>query len=227
MVAVILQARIDSSRLPGKSLLPLGGKPLIFRVMEALNRVPAALRVLACPADAAAAFAPLAVEAGFTLFIGSKDDVLARYCLTLRNFGIHHALRATGDNPFVFADAAAAINSEAIALGADYAGYTGLPLGAGVESVSANALLRAESETAAPYDREHVCPYLYAHPELFRLHRPLAPLRWQGADIRLTVDTAQDYERAQSLFAALDTLGEKRYHGPAIIAAYRKMGSGE
>ena len=224
MLAIILQARIDSSRLPGKALLPLGGKPLTFRVMEALNRVPAELRVLACPEDAASAFAPLAAEAGFTLFTGPKDDVLGRYCLALRNFGIRYAIRATGDNPFVFTDAAAAINAEALALGADYAGYSGLPLGAGVESVSADALFRAEAKTASPYEREHVCPYLYAHPELFLLHRPLAPLRWQCPDIRLTVDTAEDYERAGVLFAALDRLGEERYHGSAIIAAYRGLG---
>jgi len=224
MSAIILQARIDSSRLPGKSLLPLGGKPLIFRVMEALNRVPAEMRVLACPEDAAADFAPLAAEAKFTLFTGPKDDVLGRYCLALRHFGIRYAIRATGDNPFVFADAAAAINAKALDLGADYAGYSGLPLGAGVESVSADALFLAEAVAASPYEREHVCPYLYAHPESFRLHRPLAPPRWQGPDIRLTVDTAEDYERAQSLFTALDRLGEERYHGAAIIAAYRKLG---
>jgi len=224
MLAIVLQARMDSSRLPGKSLMPLGGKPLIFRVMEALNRVPAELRVLACPEDSVDAFTPLAAEAGFSLFAGPKDDVLGRYCLALRHFGIRYAIRATGDNPFVFADAAAAINAEALALGADYAGYSGLPPGAGVESVSANALFRAETAAASPYEREHVCPYLYTHPELFRLHRPLAPLHWQGPDLRLTVDTAEDYERAQSLFAALDTLGEERYRGPAIIAAYRKLG---
>jgi len=231
MNAIVLQARIDSSRLPGKSLLPLGGKPLILRVMEALTRVPADLRILACPQDAASSFAPLAAEAGFTLFVGPKDDVLGRYCLALRKFCIRYAIRATGDNPFVFADAAAAINAEAIALNADYSGYSGLPHGAGVESVSADALFRADTETAimadvSAYEREHVCPYLYTHPELFSLHRPLAPLRWQGADIRLTVDTAEDYERAQALFAALDRLGEERYQGPAIIAAYRKLGTG-
>jgi len=225
MFAIVLQARMDSSRLPGKSLMPLGGKPLIFRVMEALNRVPAPLRVLACPEDSADAFAPLAVETGFTLFTGPKDDVLGRYCLALRHFDIRYVIRATGDNPFVFTDAAAAINAEALALGADYAGYSGLPSGAGVESVSANALFRAETDAASPYEREHVCPYLYAHPELFLLHRPLAPLRWQGPDLRLTVDTAEDYERAQALFAALDTLGEERYRGPSIIAAYRKIGN--
>jgi spore coat polysaccharide biosynthesis protein SpsF len=138
-------------------------------------------------------------------------------------------IRATGDNPFVFADAAAAINAEALALGADYAGYSGLPLGAGVESVSAAALLRADTEATAPFEREHVCPYLYGHPENFLLHRPLAPLRWQRA-IRLTVDTKEDYERARILYTALDksvdagTLsGEERYRGAAIINAYKTV----
>jgi spore coat polysaccharide biosynthesis protein SpsF len=233
-LALVLQARMDSSRLPGKSLLPLGGKPLIFRVMEALNRVPAELRVLACPEDSAANFAPWAAEAGFTLFTGPKDDVLRRYCLALREYNIQHLIRATGDNPFIFADAAATINAEAIALGADYAGYGGLPIGAGVESVSAEALFRTEAETAAPFDKEHVCPYLYTHPELFLLHRPLAPPQWQGGSalqpLRLTVDTAEDYERAQLLYAELDkrqnegTLsGEERYRGATIISAYRAL----
>jgi spore coat polysaccharide biosynthesis protein SpsF len=228
-LALVLQARMDSSRLPGKSLLPLGGKPLIFRVMEALNKVPAELRVLACPEDSATACSPLADEAGFTLFTGPKDDVLRRYCLALREFGIQRLIRATGDNPFVFADAAAAINTEAIALGADYAGYSGLPIGVGVESVSAEALFRAEAEARSPFDKEHVCPYLYTHPELFLIHRPLAPPHWQG-DFRLTVDTAEDYERAQLLYAELDKRqnegalsGEERYRGAAIISAYRAL----
>ena len=226
MTAIILQARIDSSRLPGKSLLPLGGKPLVLRVMEALNRVPAGARVLACPEDSVEAFAPLAAEAGFTLFAGPKDDVLSRYCGALRaigRLGITHLIRATADNPFVFADAATAISAEALSVGADYAGYSGLPLGAGVEAVSPKALFRAETEAVALYEREHVCPYLYSHPELFRLHRPLAPMPWQEPGFRLTIDTAEDYERAQALYSALDRLGEERYQGATIIYAYQKM----
>ena len=226
MLAVILQARIDSSRLPGKSLLPMGGKPLILRVMEALNRVPADLRVLACPEDSAEAFRPLADEANFTLFTGPKDDVLERYCLAVRQFGIRQVIRATGDNPFVFTDAAAAITAEAHALGADYAGYSGLPYGAGVEAISAEALFRTKAEAVSPYDREHVCPYIYTHPAQFSLHRPLAPLRWQNPDIRLTVDTQEDYEHAQALYAALDRLGEKRYHGTEIIRVYKEQIAG-
>jgi spore coat polysaccharide biosynthesis protein SpsF len=220
LTAVVLQARVDSKRLPEKALLPLDGKPLLFRVMEALNNVSADLRILACPEDSLVSFTPLAEEAGFRIFAGHKDDVLERYCQVIRHFSIKHVIRATGDNPFVFTDAAFAISAEAKALKADYSGYSGLPLGAGVEAVLASALLNIK--TPSDYDREHVCPYLYNHGELFNLHRPLAPLRWQGPDIRLTVDTQEDYERAEKLYAALKN-EPLRYHGPAIIAAYNAL----
>jgi spore coat polysaccharide biosynthesis protein SpsF len=216
MIAVVLQGRLDSKRLPGKSLLPLGKKPLIFRVMEALKNVPADLYVLACPEDCAESFGPAADQAGFVLSTGPKEDVLERYCIAVRRFGIQRLIRATADNPFVFADAAREINAEALSLGAAYAGYSGIPYGAGVESVDADALLRAGREASQPDEREHVCPYLYRHGDVFPLHRPLAPQRWQGA-LRLTVDTREDYERALLLYDALPSTPE-RYMGSTIIA---------
>ena len=222
MTAIVLQARLDSARLPAKSLLPLDGMPLVFRVMEALNHVPANLRILACPDDSLSSFEPLAGKAGFEIITGPKEDVLERFCLTIRHFGIKRLIRATADNPFVFADAASAINAEAMALNADYAGYSGLPLGAGVESVNADALLRAGTDASSSHDREHVCPWLYSHPEQFSLHRPLAPLRWQGLDIRLTVDTQDDYEQAKLLYSALKD-NPQRYNGNIIINTYRSV----
>ena len=230
MQAVMLQARMDSSRLPGKAMLPLGKKPLLLRVMEALLKIPADKHILVCTEDSVKDFEPLAREAGFLLFAGPKEDVLARFCLAMQKYRIRHCIRATGDNPFVFADAATSINAQAKILGADYAGYSGIPIGAGVESVNAKALFRAETETSSPYDREHVCPYLYNNPQLFLLHRPLAPLHWQNPRITLTVDTQEDYEMAQALYATLDRLEESgeqpsgsRYYGQAIIKAYQIM----
>jgi len=219
LTGIVLQARLDSTRLPKKAMLLLDGQPLIYRVMEALNHVPADLRILACTEDSISLFAPLAEEAGFHIFAGPKDDVLERFCKVIRHFSLKRVIRATGDNPFVFADAAAAINAEGAAINADYSGYSGLPYGAGVEAVSAEALLQAGKDANIPYDREHVCPYLYTHPELFKLHRPLAPLRWQGSHIRLTVDTQEDFDRAKELYTALKV--EKfRHYGYAIINAY-------
>ena len=222
MTAIVLQSRLDSSRLPGKALLLLDGKPLVSRVMEALNNIPADLRILACPEDSISSFAPLAAETGFEILSGPKEDVLERYCMAIRRFNITRVIRATGDNPFVFTDSAAAINKEAMALDADYSGYFGIPTGAGVESVSASALLRAGTEASAAYEREHVCPYLYAHSELFSLHRPLAPLRWQAPEIRLTIDTREDFDRAKELYSALKNEAHPSF-GSVIIKKYEEL----
>jgi spore coat polysaccharide biosynthesis protein SpsF len=206
--------------------------------MEALRRIPAAFHILASPEDCAGQFIPLAEEAGFSFFPGPKEDVLSRYCLAIRRFSLDRVIRACADNPFVFTDAAGAVHVEAQSLGADYAAYSGLPYGAGVESVSAQALLRAERESAPvagppavpgagpslPPEREHVCPYLYQHPELFLLHRPLAPRIWQGPSIRLSVDTREDYDRAVLLWDALAaSFPRDQGNGGAIIAVYRKL----
>ncbi|WP_461256931.1 cytidylyltransferase domain-containing protein [Treponema sp. R80B11-R83G3] len=222
MTAIVLQARIDSSRLPGKSLLLLDGKPLIFRVMEALNNIPSDLRILACPEDSLFSFTPLAQEAGFQILSGPKEDVLERYCIAIREYSINRVIRATGDNPFVFTDAAASINTEASSLNTDYAGFTNLPYGAGVESVSASALLRAADEAILSSEREHVCPYLYNHPELFSVYQPCSPERWHFPNIRITVDTQEDYNRAAELYHALNN-EPNRYHGETIIKKYAEL----
>jgi spore coat polysaccharide biosynthesis protein SpsF len=224
VTALVLQARLDSTRLPGKSMLPLGGRPLIFRVMEAFAFSPWEEKILACPEDCVSSFAPLALECGFTIIAGPKEDVLARYCLAVRRCGADRVVRATGDNPFVFVDAAGALNREALDAGADYAAYSGLPLGAGVESIASEALLRAEREAVSPMEREHVCPYLYGHEEIFKVYRPPAPAAWQGPDLRLTIDTHEDYEKAQTLYRRLCFLPrERRNLGENIISVLKGM----
>ena len=228
MTALVLQARLDSLRLEKKCLLPLGGRPMILRVMEALQGLQVDAKILACPDDSVEAFAPLAKEAGFEIVTGPKDDVLVRYCNAIRHCSATRIIRATGDNPFVFSNAAQAVNDEAVSLGADYAGFFCLPYGAGIESVCAKALLRAEQEAQIPWERENVCPYLYGHPEIFKLHRPLAPLKWQGHDMRITVDTEEDYVRAQKLYSSLEKSNESGSEkfgcGESIIEAYRRAG---
>jgi spore coat polysaccharide biosynthesis protein SpsF len=122
----------------------------------------------------------------------------------------------------VFPDAAGAIHREALLLNADYAGYSGIPYGAGVEAVASEALLRAEREASPGPEREHVCPYLYGHPERFLVHRPLAPPAWQGPSIRITVDTREDYERARLLCRALCREAEEPWQAEQIIALFKK-----
>jgi spore coat polysaccharide biosynthesis protein SpsF len=94
-----------------------------------------------------------------------------------------------------------------------------------VEVVRSAALLRAEAEAALQQEREHVCPYLYGHGELFLLHRPLAPLPWRRPGIRLTVDTEDDYQYAARLWETLSRRGGPAvWTGEAIIAAVEAQG---
>ncbi|HOX47734.1 MAG TPA: NTP transferase domain-containing protein [Spirochaetia bacterium] len=208
-LGLVVQARLGSTRLARKALLPLGGLTMADQVLRRLILVPAEVYVLATDEASAPELGPIAARNGFELLVGPAEDVLARYCLAVRRFGLGRVLRATGDNPLVAHELAATLVSRAEAAEAagappaDYTSYSGLPLGMGVELVRAEALLRAEAEARELPEREHVCPYLYGHPELFRLDRPEAPEPWRFPEARVTVDTAADYEAVLRLYGAL------------------------
>ncbi|MDR2134136.1 MAG: hypothetical protein LBP27_03430 [Treponema sp.] len=204
MTGVFLQARLDSTRLPRKALMPLGRKPLILHAMESLKKIPVEIHALLTDQASAHTLSPLARRAGFQLFTGSPLDVLDRFCAALTVFPATTIIRATGDNPLVSWEMATALLEEHHKLDADYSAFFGLPLGCGVEIVRSECLLRARSESSDPYDHEHVTPYLYRSPQIFTLHRPLAPAQFRSR-FSLTVDTPNDFERLTSVFAALYT----------------------
>jgi len=226
MTAIILQVRLDSSRLPRKALLDLGGKPVILRVMENLRRIGVDEWILACDTDSEETLAPLAVSAGFRCVSGPKDDVLERFCIVIKRFGIDTVLRATGDNPYLFADAAEESLRRFSTLqqtpsGVDYFTFNGLPHGSGIEVFSGRSLLAAAALTDSPYDHEHVGPALYNHAHRFVCIRETAPSRWYFPDVTTTIDTREDYERACSI---AHYLGERNIALPSstveILAAW-------
>lgn len=200
MTTVILQARINSTRLPHKALKGIGGKPLVVRAMESLLRIPADHYVLACDPASVVPFTPLASSCGFTLISGSPDNVLERFCSVIRALDSKIVIRATADNPFVFADAAQAALARFLQLseeeeGISYFGFDGLPYGAGVEIINAQDLLDAASKTDSSYDREHVGPALYNHTNRYRCIREAAPPQWYEPSVQISVDTAEDLQR--------------------------------
>lgn len=199
MIAVFLQVRLDSTRLPGKALLPILGKPMVRVVMDALRNISADLYVLVTDREGKEHLESMAEEAGFQTFEGPKLDVLGRFCQAIEKYRPTTVVRATGDNPLVSWELANRILYEHLELKADYSAYQGMPIGFGVEVVQAEALLKAQGASEDPYDHEHVTPFLYRHPELFYLHQPLVSPRFRGR-ARVTVDTREDYEHILSLF---------------------------
>ncbi|MBQ5780490.1 MAG: hypothetical protein IIW10_00895 [Spirochaetaceae bacterium] len=216
MKILILQARLSSSRLPGKALLPFGlgdfqGKSLLECVMLNLKTIKADIHVLACDEGSVGKFASIGERCGFNVFAGSLEDVLDRFCSCIRYFHCENAIviRATGDNPFIFTDAANFLLEKFDEAHYDYATLEGLPLGSGLEVFKAASLLKAETMTELPYDREHVCPSLYNHPENFSVQKISAPKELQGSCLKTTVDTMADYRRARRIFEILSSRGEK------------------
>jgi len=202
VTGIVLQARLGSTRLHRKVLLPLGGATLLDMVLDRLALVPADLRILATDAASEAELASLARDHGFEFVVGPAEDVLARYCLAIREFGLDRVLRATGDNPLVSHEAAALLIEERAASTASYSTFTGMPLGMGVELVSAAALLRAEAEAEDPAEREHVCPHLYRNPTRYAIEELRAPEPFYLPSGRVTVDLESDYEKALRIYGA-------------------------
>ena len=200
---VFLQARLDSSRLPRKALLRLEGKTVITHAMEALKSVDAEVHALLTDQESAASLQSFAGACGFEVFTGPKDDVLERYALAAEFFGVSTIIRATGDNPLVSGECAQLLLELHLQQRADYSGFDGLPLGTGVECVRTEALLEARRQAGKEYDREHVCPYLYRNPDMFTIYRPPAPPDCYGPQLRVTLDTQEDFERLTLIYREL------------------------
>ena len=209
-VAVVLQCRLGSKRLPGKALLPLNAIPMVRHVMHVVKNIEADQYILACDFSSYETLKPLANFEGFDCIEGDEEDVLSRFCKVINDASIESPIkvivRVTADNPFIFVDAAnASINRYFELLEPDYFTFTGLPVGSGVELLNAKALLLAEKLTSDSYDREHVGPALYRHEDKFNCVREPSPISWYAPEIRTTVDNKEDYTRTLNMMKCLNS----------------------
>ncbi len=202
MTGIFLQARLASTRFPRKALQLLGNRTIVEHSMAALAYVRADYHVLLTDGDSATELAPRAEQWGFELFSGSREDVLDRYARAADKYGVDTVVRATGDNPLVSPSLANRIITEHHQVKSDYSGYLGMPLGTGVEVISRRALMKADAEAERRYEREHVSPYIYAHPWTFRTHRPVVERSLQS-DARVTIDLPSDLEYVRSIYNRL------------------------
>lgn len=203
---VVVQARFGSSRLPGKVLRDLGGQPLLARVLARARAIPGAdAVVLATTSDPRDdAVAALGTTLGVDVFRGSEDDVLDRYYQAARRFDGDPVVRVTADCPLLDPVVAGLVIADYRAGGADYVSNFAprrYPDGLDTEVFSFAALERAWREARLPSEREHVTPYIWKHPERFRL-RGVAAAE-DHSELRWTVDEPRDLEFARVVYARL------------------------
>jgi spore coat polysaccharide biosynthesis protein SpsF len=203
----IIQARIGSTRLPGKVLLPLLGEPVLTHVVRRVGRASSVDAVVVAtttrPEDDA--IVELGVGQGWLVERGSEMDLLERYLVAARTHDADRVIRITSDCPLIDPAVIDDVVGALAATGADYASNTleprTFPRGLDVEAMTRSALETADRGDHDPASREHATPYIYRHPELFRLTRVPLPVDLSGH--RWTVDTAEDYELVRRIFEAL------------------------
>ncbi len=216
----IVQARMSSSRLPGKVLLDIDGQPMLARVVARARRAKMVDEVVVATTtdladDAVAAFC---ASRSYAFYRGSLHDVLDRFYQAARTFGAQIIVRLTGDcpviDPALIDEAVCAflgmkdIHSEVPETGFPYDFVANrlpppwrrtYPIGLDTEVCSFQALQRAWKEADQPHQREHVMPYLYEQEGRFRVlvlnHDP------DYGDMRWTVDTPEDLEVIRRVYA--------------------------
>jgi len=235
-VVIVIQARMGSSRLPGKVLMDLHGRPLLERQIERLrrSRTADAIAIATSADERDDAIAALAQRLGIASFRGDEEDVLARFAGAADTFQADVVVRVTADCPLIDPD----LLDRCVARllddpGLDYVSNTlerTYPRGLDVEVLTRDALERAHREASDPDDREHVTRFVWRQPGRFRLGGVAdgddhSALRW-------TVDTQEDLEVVRAVFDDLypdrpaftyaDALAHAAEH-PAIHARNRHV----
>jgi len=198
-LGLVLQARMGSTRLPGKVLKPIAGRTLLEHVFEraAAVRRPCKLVVATSTLRQDDAVEALCRKAGVGCFRGDESDVLARYLGCAESLGLDPVVRLTGDNPFTDVEELERLIDLRSGSGCDFAhSFKGLPIGVGAEIFTLAALRASAKEGLEPHHREHVDEFLLEHPERFRTLELETPSDKRRPAVRLTVDTDEDYRRA-------------------------------
>ncbi|MDO8881030.1 MAG: glycosyltransferase family protein [Coriobacteriia bacterium] len=202
---IIAQARMSSTRLPGKTLMDLGGAPVLDRVVARARRARLAddvwLAITTDPSDDV--LEEHARSLGVPYVRGSLEDVLARYAQAAEASAADVVVRITCDCPLIDPEVIDTVIREFDDTpGIDYCSNTLVrtyPIGMDTEVFSRAVLEKSHGRATQPHEREHVTPYLYQHPERFRLENVTAPEWARWPELRLTLDEAADLELLQAV----------------------------
>lgn len=197
----IIQARLGSTRLPGKVMLPIAGMPMLQRIVRRVERSAVDEIVIATTTKVEDdAIIQLARHLQVRTYRGSSDDVLNRYWCAAREVKADMVVRITADCPFVFPS----IIDEVVGAlrTADFASNAveprTFPKGCDVEVMQMDTLERINRMATSPNAREHVCTFIYLErPDLFVIHE--VKDRDDHSTISWTVDTMGDYKRMKLL----------------------------
>jgi spore coat polysaccharide biosynthesis protein SpsF len=205
--ALLILARLDSRRLPGKGLMDLGGRPVLGRAVDRLRRCGHVSAMILATSDRAVddELAAFAEAEGIGCYRGDAADVAKRCADACDAYGLDWFLRICGDSPFADPATVDRVAEAYLSTQAEIATNTyprSFPIGASAEAVSRSAIARILDATGDLAYREHVTLYAYEHAHAFRIES-VAPDDPGYEHLSIAVDTPEDLVRARRLIAQL------------------------
>ncbi len=201
-VGIILQARMGSSRLPGKVLKPFFHTTLLGWILDRIAVLPLSVVTATSHHVRDDPIEGFCRDRDALCFCGDELDVLDRYYRCAKFFGFDHVVRLTGDNPFPDISILKKLIKLHISRMADYTHAFGvLPLGVGAEIFSLEALERSWRDGSEAHHREHVNEFILENQGMFRVETLHIPAKLHCPGLKLTIDTLADYERVLNYFA--------------------------
>ena len=206
-VVAIIQARMGSTRLPGKVLLDLAGASVLSRVLERVRRTDSIDEVVVATTDRPSddIIVQECLRYQIPVFRGQEEDVLDRYYRAAVSAKADVVVRITSDCPLIDPEVTGKTVQAFMAEHPDYASnclVRTYPRGLDTEVMTLRTLERAWREATQPYERAHVTPYIYENPGEFKLLSVTGEADWSGH--RWTVDTPEDLELVRSVYARLN-----------------------
>ncbi len=223
----IIQGRMGSSRLPGKILLDITGQPMLMRVVDRVRRAKTVDEVVFATTTEASddPVAEFCQAHAIALWRGSLPDVLDRFYQAARHYRAETIVRITADCPLLDPG----LVDETVALfrssGADFAAnrlpppyQRTYPIGLDCEVCTFTALESAWREATAPFEREHVMPYLYEVEGRFKV--AVLDYKVNYGSLRWTVDTEQDLELIRQIYQRLS--GNANFTWLDVLAIFER-----
>ena len=207
-IIATIEARMNSTRLPGKVLMPILGKPMMELMIERVRRAERIHQVVVATTTEATddAIVALAQRLGVGCYRGSEEDVLERVLCAAQSVDADVIVELTGDCPLVEPSLVDQLVEIYVTNDFDYVANTlkrTYPRGLDTQVFSTAILAQVAELTSDPFDHEHVSLYIYEHPERFKLHNFESDLPERYWGLRWTVDTPLDFELVEKIYSAL------------------------
>jgi spore coat polysaccharide biosynthesis protein SpsF len=207
-IVATIEARMTSSRFPGKVLMEACGKPMLQHMIERLQRVPSldGIVVATTGNDADVPIVNLAQRMGVGFFQGSEYDVLLRVLHSARAYDIDVIVEMTGDCPLIDPVLVEDCIRGYQVAGVDYVSNVlerTYPRGMDTQVFATEVLADVADRTDDPEDHEHVSIFIYSHPEIYSLKNMPGPPELTNPGLGLTLDTPEDLELIRRIFEIL------------------------